>query len=159
MESCALGARSNDNRPTVGSAVTLTAFALGQRKARVRTIFIFSIAMVSASTIGCNDSGSSSLPMTGIQGQVYSIATPGPTPIGWVPPPLEKVSTIFALDSNRTFIFQVLTDDKGRFLIELQPGSYYLRVKESMIPAETGPHAVKAGELVSAQAHYDNGMR
>ncbi len=125
----------------------------------MKRIFIFLLAIVFAAVSGCNDSGNSPLPMTGIQGQVFSIATPGPTPVGWVPPPLEKVSTILVLDSNHKSIFQVLTDVKGRFIVELQPGAYYLRVKESMIPAETGPYAVKVGELVSAQAHYDNGMR
>jgi hypothetical protein len=121
--------------------------------------FIFSLAMVFAALSGCNDSGSAPVLMTGIQGQVYSIATPGPTPIGWVPPPLETISTILVLDSNHKTIFEVLTDNKGRFTIELQPGTYYLRVKESRIPAETGPYMVRAGELLSVRAEYDNGMR
>jgi len=121
--------------------------------------FIFSFAMVFAAVSGCNDSGTSPLPMTGIQGQVYSIATPGPTPVGWVPPPLEKISTILVLDSNHKFIFEVLTDNKGRFTVELQPGTYYLRVKESMIPTETGPYVVTAGTIIPVRAHFDSGMR
>jgi hypothetical protein len=121
--------------------------------------FILSLAMVSAAMSSCNDSGNAPVPSTGIQGQVYSIATPGPTPVGWVPPPLEKISTILVLDSNHKFIFEVLTDNQGRFTVELEPGTYYLRVKESLIPAETGPYVVRAGELLSVRAHFDNGMR
>jgi len=108
---------------------------------------------------GCKDSGSVLIDGTGIQGRVYSIATPGPTPIDWVPSPLEKISSVLVLDSNHKFIFEVFTDNKGRFTVELQPGTYYLRVKESMIPAETGPYVVRAGELLSVRAHHDNGMR
>ena len=125
----------------------------------MKTMFLFSLAMVVSAVSGCNDSGNSPLRTTGIQGQVYSIATPGPTPVGWVPPPLEKISTVLVLDSNHKLIVEALTDVKGRFTIELEPGTYYLRVKESMIAAETGPHIVTAGALSSVRAHYDNGMR
>jgi hypothetical protein len=125
----------------------------------MKTIFIFPLAMVVAAVSGCNDSGNGPLPMTGIQGQVYSIATPGPTPVGWVPPPLEMVSTLLVLDSNHKLIIEALTDDKGKFTVELEPGTYYLRVKESMIPAETGPYVVTTGALTAVRAHYDNGMR
>jgi hypothetical protein len=125
----------------------------------MKTIFAFSLAIVAAAMGGCHDSGSAPPLMSGIQGQVYSIATPGPTPVGWVPPPLEKISTVLVLDANHKLLIEVLTDYKGRFSIELQPGTYYLRVKESMIPAETGPYVVSTGELVTVRANYDNGMR
>jgi hypothetical protein len=120
---------------------------------------IFFFAVLSAVVISCSDSGNSPGPITGIQGQVYSIATPGPTPVGWIPPPLETMNTVLVLDSNHRQFTEVKTDDKGRFTIELQPGTYYLRVKDSMIPAETGPYVVTAGALTSVRAHYDNGMR
>jgi hypothetical protein len=125
----------------------------------MKTIFVFSLAIAAAAMGGCHDSGSALPLMSGIQGQVYSIATPGPTPVGWVPPPLEKISTVLVLDANHKLLIEVLTDYKGRFSIELQPGTYYLRVKESMIPAETGPYVVSTGELVTVRANYDNGMR
>jgi len=125
----------------------------------MKTISIFLLAMVVAAVSGCNDSGNGPLRMTGIQGQVYSIATPGPTPVGWIPPPLEKISTVLVLDSNHKLIVEALTNDKGKFTIELEPGTYYLRVKESMIPAETGPYIVTTGTLLTVRAHYDNGMR
>jgi hypothetical protein len=120
-------------------------------------LILFLVA-VSATLGGCN-SWNAPDPMTGVSGQVYSIATPGPTPVGWVAPPLEKVSTILVFDSKHKSLAQALTDSKGKFTIGLEPGTYYLRVKESMIPAETGPHDVRAGELLSVRAHYDNGMR
>jgi len=50
-----------------------------------------------AALSSCHDSGYTPIQITGIQRQVYSVATPGPTPIGWVPPPLERVSTIVVL--------------------------------------------------------------
>jgi hypothetical protein len=129
-------------------------------KARVNsTRHILFIAMFAAALTGCSDGGQSPPPTTGMQGQVYSIATPGPTPVGWIPPPLEIVSTVVALDANHRFVLEVLTDNKGRFTIELPPGTYYLRVKESMIPSETGPYVVTAGAIIPVRAHFDSGMR
>jgi hypothetical protein len=121
--------------------------------------FILSLASIMIAVGGCHDSGDTPLLVTGIQGQVYSIATPGPTPVGWVPPPLEIISTVLVLDSSHKLLIEVLTDNKGKFSVELQPGTYYLRVKESMIPAETGPYVLSAGELLTVRAHYDSGMR
>lgn len=112
-----------------------------------------------AAVSGCDDSGYSPIQITGIQGQVYLVATPGPTPIGWVPPPLERMSTIVVLGSDKNPVLEYKTDEKGRFAITLQAGTYYLRVKESMIPAETGPYVVKSGEMLSVRADYDSGMR
>jgi hypothetical protein len=115
--------------------------------------------MLTVSIGGCQDSGTSPAKATGIQGQVYSIATPGPTPINWVPPPLEQVSTVIVLNSDHRSILELLTDTKGRFSCELRPGSYFLRVKESMMAVETGPYDVKTGEVLSVRAHVDSGMR
>jgi hypothetical protein len=108
---------------------------------------------------GCKDSGSDVIVDTGIQGQVYLISKPGPIPIGWVPPPLEHVNTIVVLDAQRRIVLEAATNDKGWFMIPLQPGMYYLRVKESPIPAETGPYFVDSGKILSAEAHFDSGMR
>jgi hypothetical protein len=115
--------------------------------------------MLSVSIGGCQDFGTSPTIATGIQGQVYSISTPGPTLINWVPPPLAQVSTVIVLDSDHRSILDLLTDNKGRFTCELKPGTYFLRVKESMIAAETGPYVVKTGEVVYVRAHVDSGMR
>jgi hypothetical protein len=121
--------------------------------------FVLVSALIAAAMSGCSDRGNVVTPMAEIQGQVYSVATPGPTPVGWVPPPLETISTVLVLTSNHIVIFEVLTDSKGRFSSSLDPGTYYLRVKEMMIPSETGPYTVKSGELLSVRANYDNGMR
>jgi hypothetical protein len=107
----------------------------------------------------CEDPGSSLDVETAIQGQVYSIGAPGPVPINWTPPPLEMVCTIIVLDTDRNLVKEFTTDEKGRFKTSLRPGTYYLRVKESRIPAETGPYEVRPGEIVTVRAHYDNGMR
>jgi hypothetical protein len=123
------------------------------------TCFVFSVTLIVVAASACHDLGTTLSPTSGIQGQVYSIATPGPTPINWVPPPLEQVSTILVLSSNREVILQALTDNNGRFTISLSPGTYFLRVKESMIPSETGPYVVRAGEITPVRANYDNGMR
>jgi hypothetical protein len=108
---------------------------------------------------GCQDSGSSPSEKAGLQGQVYSIGTPGPVPNGWTPPLLEMVSTIIVLNSNRITVKELPTDETGRFKTQLPPGTYFLRVKESLVPAETGPYTLTAGELLTVEAHFDNGMR
>jgi hypothetical protein len=108
---------------------------------------------------GCKDSGSVIVDDTGIQGQVFLISAPGPIPIGWTPPPLEQVSTIQVLDTQRRIVKEERTSDKGRFMISLQQGMYYLRVKESPIPAETGLYEVTSGRILTVEAHYDTGMR
>ena len=94
-----------------------------------------------------------------LQGQVLNLSHLGPIPIGWVPPPLEVVSTIIVLDENRKTIAHFPSDSKGKFLISLPEGIYYLRVKESPIPEETGPYILKKGQTTNAVAHFDNGMR
>jgi hypothetical protein len=107
----------------------------------------------------CEDSGSNPSRDAVLQGQVFLISKPGPIPIGWVPPPLETVSTVLVLNTQRIVVKEASTDSKCRFSISIAPGTYYLRVKESPIPAETGPYAIPAGETRTAEAHYDNGMR
>jgi hypothetical protein len=114
---------------------------------------------VIAALVSCRDSGSVLMDDTGIQGQVFLISKPGPIPIGWVPPPLEQVSTIQVLDAQRRIVREATTSDKGKFMISLQPGTYYLKVKESPIPAETGPYLVDVGRIMSVEAHFDSGMR
>lgn len=96
---------------------------------------------------------------TGMQGQVLLISKPGPIPIGWVPPPLEQVTSIQVFDAMRKLVQETMTSVQGRFSIFLPPGTYYLRVKESPIPAETGPYEVTSGKMLTVEAHFDNGMR
>jgi hypothetical protein len=122
-------------------------------------LLILTCLLLIAPWDGCKDSGSVIIGDSGVQGQVYLISKPGPIPIGWIPPPLEQVLTIQILDVQRRTVREERTSDKGKFTISLQPGSYYLRVKESPIPAETGPYEVTSGKIVIVEAHYDNGMR
>lgn len=95
---------------------------------------------------------------TGISGRVYSIGAPAITK-DWTPPPLEQVSTIIVEDSKGNTIKTSLTDSLGKYKIQLLPGTYYLQVKESLLPAKTGPFAVKNGTFTKTEADYDNGMR
>lgn len=125
---------------------------------RLHPLILASLLLVTAWD-GCKDSGTVPIDDMGIQGQVFLISKPGPIPIGWVPPPLEQVNTIQVLDAQRRIVREEKTSDKGRFMISLQAGTYYLRVKESPIPAETGPYEVTSGRILTVEAHYDNGMR
>jgi hypothetical protein len=125
---------------------------------RLHPLILASLLLVTAWD-GCKDSGTVPSDDMGIQGQVFLISKPGPIPIGWVPPPLEQVNTIQVLDAQRRIVREEKTSDKGRFMISLQAGTYYLRVKESPIPAETGPYEVTSGRILTVEAHYDNGMR
>ena len=95
---------------------------------------------------------------SGIEGRVYSIGAPAVTR-DWSPPPLERISTIIVLNNRQTEIKEVATDAHGRFSISLPSGIYYLRVKESLLPATTGPFNVTEDHLVSVEAYYDNGIR
>jgi hypothetical protein len=106
---------------------------------------------------GCADF--SNAPAAILSGQVLLISKPGPIPIGWVPPPLEQVNTVVVLNTEKQSIKEVLTDSFGKFSFSVDPGTYYLRVKESPIPAETGPFLCTAGGTTFAEAHFDNGMR
>jgi hypothetical protein len=124
---------------------------------RFRT-FILALYLVVA-LAGCGDSGSAIFEGTGVQGQVYLISKPGPIPIGWIPPPLEQVMTVQVLDAQRSIVREEKTNDKGKFMISLRPATYYLRVRESPLPAETGPYEVVSGRILTVEAHFDNGMR
>ena len=95
---------------------------------------------------------------SGIEGRVYAIGAPAITK-DWTPPPLETVSTIIVLNNGQIVIKEVATDEHGRFSISLLSGIYYLRVKESLLPATTGPFNVTEDHLVSVEAYYDNGIR
>lgn len=123
------------------------------------SLLILAILLLVVPLIGCMDSGSVLVDNTGVQGQVYLISKPGPIPIGWIPPPLEQVTTVQVLDVQRSIVREEKTSDKGKFMIALQPATYYLRVKESPIRAETGPYEVASGRILTVEAHYDNGMR
>ena len=113
--------------------------------------------------ISVNCSDSTSLPSPSqfgvLSGQVNNLSHPGPIPVGWTPPPLDTVSTIIVLDNQRKIILETSSDKKGKFQLMLPSGTYYLRVKESPIPAETGPYFLNEGQTVLVEAHYDNGMR
>jgi hypothetical protein len=122
-------------------------------------LLILACALLISAWNGCKDSGSVVVDDTGIQGQVFLISAPGPIQIGWVPPPLEHLTTIQVLDVRRRIVRESETNEKGMFMILLQPGMYYLRVKESPIPVETGPYEVTSGKILTVQAHFDNGMR
>ena len=108
---------------------------------------------------GCGDLGTEPSPAAVLSGQVYLISKPGPIPIGWIPPPLEQVNTVLVLDAGRIQIREVATDKRGSFSVSVNPGTYYLRVKGSPIPVETGPFVCVAGITTAAEAHFDNGMR
>jgi len=108
---------------------------------------------------GCIDSGTTPAPEAILHGQVFLISKPGPIPIGWIPPPLEQVNTIVVLNTERLKVREVTTDNRGMFSFSIAPGAYYLRVKESPIPAETGPYLCTPGASTLAEAHFDNGMR
>ena len=124
-----------------------------------RSLLILASVVLISFTESCKDVGTAPVQSTGIMGQVLLISAPGPIPVGWVPPPLEQVNTIQVLNSERTLILEEKTSAKGTFTISLEPGMYYLLVKESPIRVETGPIFVIRGRMVVAQAHYDNGMR
>ena len=104
---------------------------------------------------GCMDEGT---PQSGMTGQVFSICVPS-FPSGWTPPPLERVSTVIILDVNQLPIMEARTDDKGRFTLLISQGTYFIRVKESPVHAETGPYSVKVCEVVSVAAHYQCAIR
>jgi len=108
---------------------------------------------------GCKDLGLSVVEETGITGQVYLISSPGPVPVNWSPPPFEQVSTIVVMNVQKNIVEQKQTSKTGEFMISLPAGTYYLRVKESPLPAETGPFEISSGRILTVQAHYDNGMR
>ncbi len=95
---------------------------------------------------------------SGIQGQVYRVDAPA-VPLGWKPPPLRRVMTILVLDSLNATLNEIKTDSLGTFTILLPPGEYFLQVKESLLPAQTGPFVVPEGRIIQVEADYDGGLR
>jgi hypothetical protein len=146
---------SADGRPPL----MITRFGRDNRATMKTRRFLSCFFLAASFVSSCTDTGTAPAFKAGIQGRVYSIAAPGPTPVNWVPPPLERVSTVVVLDASRRAVFELLTDNQGRFSSALDPGTYYLRVKESLIPVETGPYPVRAGETVTVRADVDSGMR
>lgn len=118
------------------------------------------IAVLSLAVLaGCQDAGSAPDANAYLEGQVLLVSTPGPIPVGWVPPPYETACTILILNETKTIVKESATDSKGKFSIAVSPGTYYVRVKESRVPAETGPFVLVTGQTAKVEAHFDNGMR
>lgn len=109
--------------------------------------------------IACRDLTPPTESESGLEGQVYSIGWPGPIPENWVPPPLETAVTVIVLDSDKNTFMEVQTDAKGRYFVVLAPGTYFLSVKESSVPAESGPFKLLHHQRLTVEAFYDNGMR
>jgi hypothetical protein len=96
---------------------------------------------------------------SGIEGQVYDISHPGPIPIGWVAPAMENTVTIIVFDSDKNELMEVQTNADGSFFVALAPGTYFLGVKESPVPTESGPFSLLPHQHLQVKAYYDNGMR
>jgi len=95
-----------------------------------------------------------------IYGQVYNLSHPGPVPVGWTAPPLKQISTIKILDSNKKVLDETTTDSTGFFEGVVNPGTYYVSVKESSVQSETGPIVLsRKGDSITIKVYYDNGMR
>ena len=121
-------------------------------------VFLLSTFWIVTGFDSCDES-TSPVSNTYLEGEVYSIGYPGPVPVDWTPPIYQNVCTVQIFDVEKNYLSERSTDNNGHFKIELQPGVYYLRVKESLVPAETGPFELHEGEALTAFAHYDNGMR
>lgn len=96
---------------------------------------------------------------TVLYGQVYNLSHPGPIPEGWIPPPYDDFCTVIVQDLRQAINLEYRTDNHGKFQISVPPGTYYLRVKESMLSSVTGPYSIREGEMLEAKAYFDNGMR
>lgn len=123
-------------------------------KASVSFLLSLILALIVLSCQNALSSGTNTL-----NGQVLLISYPGPQPIGWIPPPLQEVNVVQILNEQRRVVREVATDATGRFHLSLAPNSYYLRVKNSPLPVETGPYVLQAGHVLVVEAHYDNGLR
>jgi hypothetical protein len=95
---------------------------------------------------------------TGITGQVYAVGAPA-VRIDWTPPPLERVSTIVITDTSDNVVKEIKTDVKGKFKTPLNPGVYYILVKESMVQKKDGPFTVRKKRMTKARVSFDNGVR
>ena len=106
------------------------------------------------------DGSEPTMGMCYIDGQVYNLSHAGPVPVGWTPPPLTQISTIRLLNNNKDFLEEHLTFSDGSFSYAVNPGTYYVSVKESPVHFETGPITLgRKGDAVNVKVYYDNGMR
>ena len=119
-----------------------------------RGVFLASLLILAT---GFNCASVTRTGKTGIQGGVYSKPNSVPFPTRHVATTLDRIHTISVLDSNRTVLKEFSTNGTGKFEILLPPGIYFLRVKDSPYPAQTGPFEVKEGVISTAEAHYDEG--
>jgi len=96
---------------------------------------------------------------TGIEGQIYEIGSPAVRE-DWTPPPLKGVNTIVVSDSNKVAFQEFATDSLGGFRIELQAGTYFLLVRDTIWPqGQNGPFVVEANLVSSVKVYHDNGVR
>jgi len=111
---------------------------------------------------GCQKiDGSQNYISTGIQGRVYNIGSPA-EPVGWTPPPLKTVCTIFILNAQKDTLKTAPTDSLGQYAIRLLAGTYYLNVKiKNFFGAGdlSGPYKVETGKITATKAYFDNGVR
>lgn len=136
----------------------------------MKTFLCFAIIVV---VMGCdnrfvsslNSDSSSDSYTASLEGRVYLIGSTAVTE-DWSPPPLEGISTVIVLDANQKPIYESKTDSLGHFNISIEPGVYFLVVKESPIISIpdltqpiTGPFLVTESYADSAYAYFDNGLR
>jgi hypothetical protein len=96
---------------------------------------------------------------SGIEGQIYEIGSPA-VPLGWTPPPLRGVNTIIVSDSSKVALQMLATDSLGAFKINLEAGTYFISVKDTLMPQrQNGPFVVEANQITSVKVYHDNGMR
>lgn len=92
-------------------------------------------------------------------GVVQNISYAGGVPENWTPPRYLKKCTIVLLDNNRKHLKEFSTNDEGVFQFFVDPGTYYLVVKESPVQDETGPCIVQSGQILNVLAKYDIGLK
>ena len=106
------------------------------------------------------DESEPTMGMSYIHGQVYNLSHAGPVPDGWTPPPLARISTIRLLNNNKDFLSEISTYSDGSFTCAVNPGTYYVSVKESPVQSEEGPIVLnRKGDGINIKVYYDNGMR
>jgi hypothetical protein len=124
-----------------------------------KVIFLFAINLMTAFLLDCQkEELVSSNGESRLEGRVYS-ACMAVVPIGWVPPPLERVFTIIVFDKRKNHFKEFSTDDKGKFSFLLPSGTYFVRVKESPRPTDSGPFQIRNGEIDSVAVYYNCGIR
>jgi len=130
--------------------------------AKSSTLSIINLLIILFFCTNCNlpDMSEPTMGMSYIYGQVYNLSHPGPVPVGWTPPPFKQVSTIRILNNNKNLLSEITTDSTGFFDYAVNPGTYYVSVKESPVQSETGPIVLRhKGDGISIKLYYDNGMR